>query len=71
MLERQQLGRNTWNKIGEIPGQPSYRDTNIDHGRKYVYRIKAKNVEGISDMMETDDIAAGVLGRSHILDTHL
>ncbi|KAG9277014.1 immunoglobulin-like and fibronectin type III domain-containing protein 1 [Astyanax mexicanus] len=60
-LERQQLGRNTWNKIGDIPGQPTYRDTDIDRGRKYCYRIRAKNSEGISDMMETDDIAAGTL----------
>lgn len=56
------MGRNTWTKIGDIPGQPTYRDTDIDHGRKYRYRIRAKNLEGISDIMETDDIAAGTLG---------
>ncbi|KAL7833031.1 hypothetical protein SRHO_G00300490, partial [Serrasalmus rhombeus] len=60
-LERQQLGRNTWTKIGDIPGQPTYRDTDIDRGRRYCYRIRAKNSEGISDLMETDDIAAGTL----------
>lgn len=62
ILERQQVGRNTWTKIGDIPGQPVYRDTNIDRGRKYRYRISAKNSEGISDAMETDYIAAGTLG---------
>ncbi|MCJ8729439.1 hypothetical protein PDJAM_G00106340 [Pangasius djambal] len=61
ILERQQVGRNTWTKIGDIPGQPTYRDTNIDRGRKYCYRIRAKNSEGISDILETDDIAAGTL----------
>ncbi|XP_066520128.1 immunoglobulin-like and fibronectin type III domain-containing protein 1 [Hoplias malabaricus] len=60
-LERQQIGRNTWMKIGDIPGQPMYRDTDIDRGRKYCYRIRAKNSEGISDLIETDDIAAGTL----------
>ncbi|XP_056126541.1 immunoglobulin-like and fibronectin type III domain-containing protein 1 [Rhinichthys klamathensis goyatoka] len=60
-LERQQLGRNTWTKIGDIPGQPTYRDTNIDCGRKYCYRIRAKNSEGFSDVMTTSDIAAGIL----------
>ncbi|XP_050967672.1 immunoglobulin-like and fibronectin type III domain-containing protein 1 [Labeo rohita] len=60
-LERQQVGRNTWTKIGDIPGQPSYRDTNIDRGRKYCYRIRAKNSEGLSDVMTTNDIAAGTL----------
>ncbi|XP_017334719.1 immunoglobulin-like and fibronectin type III domain-containing protein 1 isoform X1 [Ictalurus punctatus] len=61
ILERQQVGRNTWTKIGDIPGQPAYRDTAIDRGRKYCYRIRAKNSEGISDIMETNDIAAGTL----------
>ncbi|KAF7711539.1 hypothetical protein HF521_000550 [Silurus meridionalis] len=61
ILERQQVGRNSWIKIGEIPGQPVYRDTNIDRGKKYCYRIRAKNSEGISDVIETDDIAAGTL----------
>lgn len=61
-LERQQLGRNTWTKIGDIPGQPTYRDTNIDRGRKYCYRIRAKNLEGFSEILTTNDIAAGTLG---------
>jgi len=61
-LERQQLGRNTWTKIGDIPGQPTYRDRNIDCGRKYCYRIRAKNSEGFSDVITTSDIAAGNLG---------
>ncbi|XP_030634073.1 immunoglobulin-like and fibronectin type III domain-containing protein 1 [Chanos chanos] len=61
LLERQQLGRNTWTKIGEIPENPTYRDTDIDRGRKYSYRIRAKNAEGISEMMTTNDIAAGIL----------
>ncbi|KAI7808167.1 putative immunoglobulin-like and fibronectin type III domain-containing protein 1, partial [Triplophysa rosa] len=60
-LERQQLGRNTWTKIGDIPGQSSYRDTDIDRGRKYCYRIRAKNSEGLSDVLTTEDIAAGSL----------
>ncbi|XP_076132939.1 immunoglobulin-like and fibronectin type III domain-containing protein 1 [Alosa pseudoharengus] len=61
MVDRQQIGRNTWTKIGEIPGVPTYKDTNVDHGRKYCYRIRAITEEGISEMMETDDIMAGTL----------
>lgn len=61
-LERQQLGRNTWKKIGMIPGEPHYKDTDVDHGRKYCYRIRAITTEGISDVMETDDIQAGTKG---------
>lgn len=65
-LERQQLGRNTWIKIGDIPAQSSYRDTDIDCGRKYCYRIRAKNWEGLSDALTTDDIAAGSLGETSL-----
>ncbi|XP_062400978.1 immunoglobulin-like and fibronectin type III domain-containing protein 1 [Sardina pilchardus] len=58
-LERQQLGRNTWMKIGMIPGVPHYKDTDVDHGRKYCYRIRAITADGTSETMETDDIQAG------------
>uniref|UniRef100_A0A6Q2XMI2 Immunoglobulin like and fibronectin type III domain containing 1, tandem duplicate 3 n=1 Tax=Esox lucius TaxID=8010 RepID=A0A6Q2XMI2_ESOLU len=59
ILERQQLGRNSWMKLGQIPGEAKYRDTNIDHGRKYCYHIRAVTEQGISEVMETDDIQAG------------
>ncbi|XP_054464728.1 immunoglobulin-like and fibronectin type III domain-containing protein 1 [Anoplopoma fimbria] len=61
MIERQQVGRNTWKKLGEIPGVPSYRDTDVDHGRKYCYRIRAVTAEGTSEVMETDEMQAGTL----------
>ncbi|KAM9760029.1 immunoglobulin-like and fibronectin type III domain-containing protein 1 [Menidia menidia] len=61
IIERQQLGRNKWSKLGEIPGNPTYRDSDVDPGRRYSYRIRAKNAEGISDYLQTEDIAAGVL----------
>ncbi|XP_035244791.1 immunoglobulin-like and fibronectin type III domain-containing protein 1 isoform X1 [Anguilla anguilla] len=59
-LERQQVGRNTWKKIGDIPGDPPiYKDTDVDHGRKYCYRIRAITAEGVSETMETEDVQAG------------
>ncbi|XP_036386507.1 immunoglobulin-like and fibronectin type III domain-containing protein 1 [Megalops cyprinoides] len=59
-LERQQVGRNTWKKIGDIPGKsPTYRDTDVDHGKRYCYRIKAITAEGVSEVMETEDVQAG------------
>ncbi|XP_075946349.1 immunoglobulin-like and fibronectin type III domain-containing protein 1 [Anarhichas minor] len=60
-IERQQVGRNTWKKMGEVPGVPSYRDTDVDHGRKYCYRVRAVTAEGTSEVMETDDMQAGTL----------
>ncbi|KAM8829904.1 immunoglobulin-like and fibronectin type III domain-containing protein 1 [Synchiropus picturatus] len=61
IVERQQVGRNTWRKLGEIPGLPVYSDSDVDHGRKYCYRIRAVTSEGVSDVMETDEIQAGKL----------
>ncbi|XP_070695062.1 immunoglobulin-like and fibronectin type III domain-containing protein 1 [Pempheris klunzingeri] len=61
IMERQQVGRNTWKKIGEIPGVPSYRDTDVEHGRKYCYRIWAVTAEGTSEVLETDEMQAGTL----------
>lgn len=62
IIERQQVGRNKWTNLGEIPGDtPCYKDTDVDPGRRYCYRIKAKNAEGVSDHLETEDISAGVL----------
>ncbi|XP_017264022.1 immunoglobulin-like and fibronectin type III domain-containing protein 1 [Kryptolebias marmoratus] len=61
IIERQQVGRNKWSNLGEIPGTPHYRDTDVDPGRRYSYRIRAKNAEGISDYLQSEDISAGVL----------
>lgn len=62
IMERQQVGRNTWKKLGEIPGVPSYRDTCVEHGRRYCYRIRAVTAEGTSEVMETDEMQAGTVG---------
>lgn len=62
IIERQQVGRNKWSNLGEIPGNsPTYKDSDVDPGRRYCYRIRAKTVEGISDCLQTEDIPAGVL----------
>ncbi|XP_061582848.1 immunoglobulin-like and fibronectin type III domain-containing protein 1 isoform X2 [Cololabis saira] len=59
ILERQQIGRNSWKKLGKVGPEAKYRDTDVDHGRKYCYHIRAENEQGVSEMMETDDIQAG------------
>ncbi|XP_026202907.1 immunoglobulin-like and fibronectin type III domain-containing protein 1, partial [Anabas testudineus] len=62
LIERQQVGRNKWTDLGEIPGSNLvYKDSDVDPGRRYCYRIRAKTAEGISDYLQTEDIPAGVL----------
>lgn len=63
ILERQQIGRNTWKKVGPIGQEPVYRDTDVDHGRRYCYRIRAETEMGSSEIMETEDIQAGTKGK--------
>ncbi|XP_058860539.1 immunoglobulin-like and fibronectin type III domain-containing protein 1 [Acipenser ruthenus] len=59
-LERQQVGRNTWMKMGEVPGDTTtFATDKVEHGKKYCFRIQATSTEGISDVLETDDITAG------------
>ncbi|XP_019911308.3 immunoglobulin-like and fibronectin type III domain-containing protein 1 isoform X3 [Esox lucius] len=59
ILERQQIGRNTWKKLGQIGPEAHYKDTDVDHGRRYCYRIRAESEMGISELMETEDVQAG------------
>eukprot|EP00063_Salmo_salar_P014441 XP_013989276.1 PREDICTED: immunoglobulin-like and fibronectin type III domain-containing protein 1 isoform X5 [Salmo salar] len=63
ILERQQVGGSkTWTNVGELPNDPlKYRDTNVKPGKRYCYHIRAKNEEGVSDVLETEDIQAGIL----------
>ncbi|XP_061641692.1 immunoglobulin-like and fibronectin type III domain-containing protein 1 isoform X2 [Phyllopteryx taeniolatus] len=59
VLERQQVGRNTWKKVGPIGPLAKYRDLDVDHGRRYCYRIRVETEIGTSELMETEDIQAG------------
>lgn len=59
ILERQQIGRNTWKKVGPIGVEAKYRDTDVDHGKRYCYRIRVETEMGTSELMETEDIQAG------------
>ncbi|XP_062419716.1 immunoglobulin-like and fibronectin type III domain-containing protein 1 [Pungitius pungitius] len=61
-IERQQVGRNRWTDLGEIPSSVlSYKDSDVNPGRRYCYRIRAKNAQGVSDHLQTGVIAAGIL----------
>ncbi|KAM8914641.1 immunoglobulin-like and fibronectin type III domain-containing protein 1 [Spinachia spinachia] len=61
-IERQQVGRHRWTDLGEIPSSVlTYKDSGVNPGGRYCYRIRAKNAEGVSDHLQTGDIAAGVL----------
>ncbi|XP_030231384.1 immunoglobulin-like and fibronectin type III domain-containing protein 1 [Gadus morhua] len=59
IMDRQQVGRNTWKKLGPIGPEAQYRDTDVEHGRRYCYRIRVETEMGISEVMESEDVQAG------------
>ncbi|KAG7257339.1 hypothetical protein CRUP_037295 [Coryphaenoides rupestris] len=59
-LERRQVGRNTWKKLADVPGGvPGYRDTDVDHGRKYCYQ-KTYAVKDVVESLEYEFRVAAV-----------
>lgn len=64
IIERQQVGENTWKKVGDIlSNHLTFRDRSVSLGKRYTYRIYAENLEGISEPMETEKIMAGALSK--------
>ncbi|XP_028854804.1 immunoglobulin-like and fibronectin type III domain-containing protein 1 [Denticeps clupeoides] len=62
IIERQQVGETMWKKLGDVSADRMiFRDRNVSHGRKYVYRIYAENPEGIGEPLVTEGIMAGEL----------
>ncbi|KAM6980874.1 immunoglobulin-like and fibronectin type III domain-containing protein 1 [Aplochiton taeniatus] len=62
IIERQQVDKSLWTKLGDVSAdKTSYRDRNVVHGKKYLYRIYAENPEGLSDALETERIRAGII----------
>ncbi|XP_059926473.1 immunoglobulin-like and fibronectin type III domain-containing protein 1 isoform X7 [Gadus macrocephalus] len=59
IVERQQVGRNTWKKLGPIGPEAQYRDIDVEHGRRYCYRFRVETEMGVSEVMESEDVQAG------------
>lgn len=51
-----------WNKLGPIGPEAHYKDTDVDHGRKYCYKIMAETEMSTSELIETVDVQAGTKG---------
>ena len=68
IMERQQVGRNTWKKLGPIGTEAHYKDSDVEHGRRYCYRIRVETEIGTSELMETEDVQAGTKGKTQTLE---
>ncbi|XP_043932480.1 immunoglobulin-like and fibronectin type III domain-containing protein 1 isoform X2 [Protopterus annectens] len=59
-IERQQVGRNTWIKVGEVDKNTTIFSTNkVEHGKKYCFKVRAVNSEGASDGLISEEVMAG------------
>ncbi|XP_067228729.1 immunoglobulin-like and fibronectin type III domain-containing protein 1 [Chanodichthys erythropterus] len=62
LVARQQVGQSVWKKVWDSSADRlSFRDRNVSHGEKYIYRIYARNSEGTSDPLETESIMTETL----------
>uniref|UniRef100_A0A4W3GG21 Immunoglobulin like and fibronectin type III domain containing 1, tandem duplicate 3 n=1 Tax=Callorhinchus milii TaxID=7868 RepID=A0A4W3GG21_CALMI len=60
-VERQQVGRNTWNKVGDVDKDTTTISTDkVEPQKKYMFRIWAVNPEGVSESLVSDAVAAGI-----------
>ncbi|XP_067863510.1 immunoglobulin-like and fibronectin type III domain-containing protein 1.1 [Heptranchias perlo] len=60
IVERQQVGRNTWFKVGEVDkSTTTFTFDKVEHGKNYKFKVKAVNSEGISEALVSDTVAAG------------
>lgn len=64
IIEHQQVGQSTWKKVGDISANHlTFRDRSVSLGKRYIYRIYAETLEGISEAMESEKIMAGSLSK--------
>ncbi|XP_037623781.1 immunoglobulin superfamily member 22-like [Sebastes umbrosus] len=60
VIERRVAGKKCWTRVGEVDsGTTIYSDDKVEEGQAYQYRIRAVNVEGMSDPLETEEVRAG------------
>ncbi|NWS18557.1 IGFN1 protein, partial [Pachyramphus minor] len=59
IVERQQVGKNGWETLGETPRSCTTFTTNkVEEDTSYYFRVRAVNVEGMSDALESDEVKA-------------
>ncbi|NWV01016.1 IGFN1 protein, partial [Upupa epops] len=59
IIERQQVGKNGWEALGETPRSCTTFTTNkVQEDMSYYFRVRAVNVEGTSDALESEEVKA-------------
>ncbi|KFW78584.1 Immunoglobulin-like and fibronectin type III domain-containing protein 1, partial [Manacus vitellinus] len=59
LVERQQAGKNDWETLGDTPRSCTTFTTNkVEEDTSYYFRVRAVNVEGTSDALESGEVKA-------------
>uniref|UniRef100_U3JIJ2 Immunoglobulin like and fibronectin type III domain containing 1 n=1 Tax=Ficedula albicollis TaxID=59894 RepID=U3JIJ2_FICAL len=59
LVERQQVGRNDWETLGETPRScTSFTTSKVEEEMSYYFRVRAVNAEGVSDALESEEVKA-------------
>ncbi|XP_078098450.1 immunoglobulin-like and fibronectin type III domain-containing protein 1 [Mustelus asterias] len=59
-IERQQVGRSTWTKVGEVnKSTTTFTSDKVEHGKNYKFKVWAVNSEGVSEALVSDVVRAG------------
>ena len=59
IVERADAGTDKWVKVTSFVRSPEYDVRGLEEGKKYKFRVRAENIHGISEPLETDkDITA-------------
>lgn len=60
VIERRAAGKKSWTRVGDVDSSTtSFSDDKVEEGQAYQYRIRAVNVEGMSEPLETEEVRAG------------
>ncbi|KAL8579176.1 hypothetical protein ACOMHN_010760 [Nucella lapillus] len=58
ILEKQEEGSNTWEKVPAMISDTSYTVKGLKEGKAYKFRVKAENMYGVSDPLEGAKVTA-------------
>lgn len=66
LVERQQVGRNNWETLGETPRScTSLTTSKVEEDMSYYFRVRAVNAEGVSDALESGEVKAAGKGEEN------
>ena len=67
IVEKQEEGSSYWDKVPGIVNGTTHKVPNLTEGKKYKFRVKAENIYGVGEPLETDKpvLAKNPFGKYH------